>query len=98
MPPRVRQIGPYPEVGLAQAREARGAAKAVLRSGRDPMLEKKARRAAAHDAAGTFEAIARDWHARQAPTWTTRHAADVLGSVDVHREAMMAAARLMVAA
>ena len=79
---KLLSFGPYPEVGLAQAREARGAAKALLRTGRDPMLEKKARRAAAHDAAGTFEAIARDWHARQAPTWTERHAADVLESLE----------------
>ncbi len=27
----------------------------------------------------SFEAIAREWHARQLPTWTERHAADVLG-------------------
>ena len=31
---------------------------------------------------GAFEAIARDWHDRHRPTWTERHAADVLGSLE----------------
>jgi integrase len=79
---KLLSLGPYPEVGLAQAREGRSAAKALLRAGRDPMVEKKAQRAATADAAGSFEAIARDWHARQAPTWTERHSADVLGSLE----------------
>jgi integrase len=79
---KLLSIGPYPEVGLARAREARSAAKALLRAGCDPMVEKKAQRAAAGATAGSFEAIARDWHARQAPTWTARHAADVLESLE----------------
>jgi integrase len=31
--------------------------------------------------ADTFEAVARDWHARNIPNWVTRHAEDVLASL-----------------
>lgn len=79
---KLLSFGPYPAVGLAQAREQRAAAKALLRSGKDPGLEKKLRRAAGSDPTGTFEAIARDWHARNLPTWTERHAKDVLDSLE----------------
>ena len=54
-------LGPYPAVTLARAREERDAAKTLLRAGRDPGVEKKARQAAtAGDAAGGFEAVARE--------------------------------------
>ena len=39
--PRTISFGPYPEVSLAQAREMRDAAKALLREGKDPMATKK---------------------------------------------------------
>lgn len=79
---KLLSFGPYPSVGLAQAREQREAAKALLRAGKDPGLEKKLRRAAGGDASGSFEAIARDWHARKLPTWTERHGKDVLDSLE----------------
>ncbi len=80
---KLLSFGPYPSVSLAGAREQRDAAKTLLRSGKDPSLEKKLRRAAgAGDFAGSFEAIARDWHARNTPTWTERHAQDVLDSLE----------------
>ena len=44
---KLLSFGPYPKVGLAQAREQRDAAKALLRDGKDPSLEKKLRRPAA---------------------------------------------------
>jgi integrase len=50
-----------------------------LRAGRNPGLEKKLRRT---EAADTFEAIARHWHARQLPRWTKTHASDVLESLE----------------
>ena len=79
---KLLSLGPYPEVSLAKARELRDGAKATIRSGRDPSVEKKVRRALGGNPADSFEAIARDWHARHAPTWTERHAADVLDSLE----------------
>ena len=75
-------LGPYPAVGLAEAREKREDAKALLRAGRDPSLERKLARAAGQVAAeNTFEAVAKVWHAKQAPNWTERHTGDVLESL-----------------
>jgi hypothetical protein len=50
--------------------------------GQDPALARlKDRADGAASLANTFEVIARDWHARSKPTWTDRHAEDVLGSL-----------------
>ena len=79
---KLLSLGPYPNVILAKAREMRDAAKATLRSGRDSAVDKKVRRALDGNPTDSFEAITRDWHTRQAPTWTERHAADVLESLE----------------
>lgn len=80
---KLLSIGPYPSVGLAEAREAREAARAHLRAGRDPGQQKAlARAAAAVSAATTFEAVAREWHGLHLARWSARHAADVLGSLE----------------
>lgn len=80
---KLLSLGPYPDVGLAQARVARDDARAVLRGGRDPALERRLRHAAAMaDAANTFEVVARQWHVRNAAGWTGRHAADVLVTLE----------------
>jgi hypothetical protein len=78
---KLLSLGSYPALTLAKAREMRGAAKATLKSGRDPAVEKKIRRAIGGQPTDSFEAIARDWHVRQAQTWNDRHAADVLESL-----------------
>ena len=79
-------IGPYPEIGLAAAREARLAAKALVRAGKDPSAEKRvAARAApatADPAGPTFEEIAREWHDLNKGQWTDTHANDVLRSLE----------------
>lgn len=68
---------------LAAARAGRDTAKAALREGRDPSLDKKLRRAAAgSDATASFEAVARAWHKKSTPFWTERHADDVINSLE----------------
>ena len=81
---KLLSFGPYPQVSLANARDQRDAAKAVLRDGKDPALQKRIRKAIGGDVAHTFEAIARGWHARSLPTWTERHAKDVLDSLEAY--------------
>ena len=81
---KLLSFGPYPKVGLADARYQRDAAKALLREGKDPSLQKRIRKAIGGDVAHTFEAIARGWHARSLPTWTERHAKDVLESLEAY--------------
>jgi integrase len=76
-------LGAYPEISLARARELRAAAKATLRAGGDPMAERLARRAQTHGAAAaTVDALAREWHRKQAPRWSPRHAAAVLDRLE----------------
>jgi integrase len=77
-------IGPYPDVTLAQAREARDDARRLVREGRDPSLEKRLRRTSRVEASSiTFEAVARAWHEQLKDTWAPRHAWDVLNSLEV---------------
>lgn len=60
-------FGVYPEVSLAEARRRREAARALLREGRDPVVEKQAEKAArAVAAANTFAAIADELLAKNA--------------------------------
>lgn len=76
-------IGPYPGIGIADARRARDDAKALLRDGRDPGTAKKqARLANGRASADTFEVIAREWHDLNKSSWTATHAADVIGSLE----------------
>ncbi|WP_298281177.1 phage integrase central domain-containing protein [Acidocella sp.] len=76
-------LGPYPEIPLGQARELRDEAKAQLRGGKDPSAQRKLDRVKTATAtATTFEGVARDWHALLRPTWTERHADDVIKSLE----------------
>ncbi|MCJ8005745.1 integrase arm-type DNA-binding domain-containing protein [Staphylococcus aureus] len=59
---KVLALGLYPDVSLANARDARDDARRLLRGGVDPGEQKKAAATAAVvDAASSFEAIAREW-------------------------------------
>ena len=81
---KLLSFGKYPDLSLADARRERDAAKAHLRAGRDPGLERKKEKAAdAAAAAGTtFEVAAREWHSQQIPTWSPKHADDVIESLE----------------
>ena len=79
---KLLSLGPYPGVSLIDARAKREEAKAKLREGKDPSVEKRLVRAVGTLAAqNDFKSVAVAWHAKQAPTWTVRHAADVLDSL-----------------
>ena len=54
-----------------EARELRDGHRASLRRGIDPSVERRlARTLTAAQQVQSFEAVAREWHARQFPTWT----------------------------
>ena len=61
-------FGPYPKGSIGNARDQRDAARAMLREGRYPGLQKMIRRALNSDLANTFDVIARDWHRRNQPS------------------------------
>lgn len=72
-------LGGYPDVGLKAAREKRDEVRKLLAGGIDPGEQRKASKAARADAVGnSFEAVAREWFAKQAPGWAATHADKIL--------------------
>ncbi|WP_261535566.1 tyrosine-type recombinase/integrase [Burkholderia multivorans] len=77
-------LGMYPEVSLSDARRRRDDAREKLAAGIDPSDAKKAeKRAARLSAENSFEAVAREWHAKYAPIWSESHANRVLRRLEV---------------
>jgi len=78
-------LGQLDLVSLREAREARNERKKLLAKGLDPgTVRKQSRRDAAHRAANSFEAVAREWYAKQAQVWVPHHAADVLRRLEAN--------------
>lgn len=72
-------IGVYPEVSLSEAREKREKARKLLAENIDPSEAKKEnKRQNILKNENTFEAIAREWHENQKPSWTPKHAHNVM--------------------
>jgi integrase len=72
-------LGVYPEVSLAAARKKRDEAREKLAADIDPGESKKAeKRTQRLNAENSFEAIAREWHAKYAPTWSEGHSERIL--------------------
>lgn len=71
-------LGTYPEVSLKEARDARDDARADLRKGIDPALARKQEKADQAADQDTFEKLAREWHERFSPGWSTSHAETTL--------------------
>lgn len=72
-------FGTFPDVSIREARDARDDARKLLAAGNDPSEQRKAeKREAAGRAVNSFEAVAREWYAKQAHTWVSSHASDVL--------------------
>ena len=72
-------LGPYPKVGLAEARARWSAARELD----DPSAVKRAEKQAADSSTPTFLAVAKEWHARQTPGWTRKHASQVWRSLEI---------------
>lgn len=80
---KLLSLGPYPDISLLAARSARDDAKATLRTGRDPSINKKLQKLAGiTGAANSFEAVAREWYELNKPQWVERHASDVISSLE----------------
>lgn len=77
-------LGVFPDVGLADARERRDAARKLVAAGVDPAAARKEdRRAAIINASNTFEVVAREWHEKQEEKWTPKHATNVMRRLEV---------------
>lgn len=75
-------LGVYPGIGLKQARELASEARAALKAGEDPALQRKdAKAKAKHESANTLEAVALDWIKHQASRWSAHHSDRIKGSL-----------------
>lgn len=72
-------FGPYPEVSLAEARAKKDEDRKHIVNGIDPGAVRKAMKQAETAETETFEVIAREWHTKFTPTWTTGHAGTIMG-------------------
>lgn len=76
-------LGSYPDVSLKSARLARDAAKLQKSEGTDPIQARKLSKLKASRSSGdTFKAIALEWFGKQAPQWSTSHAARMLRQLE----------------
>jgi Arm domain-containing DNA-binding protein/integrase-like protein len=72
-------LGAFPEITLAAARDAREEAKKQLTNHIDPgILKNSIKRSQKEAAANSFEALAREWHAKFTPKWTKDHGERIL--------------------
>ena len=75
---KVMALGSYPDVSLAQARDAMGTARKLLATGSDPMAQRKAGKLAKLSAAeNSFQTVALLWWAQWRSAKSPRHADDV---------------------
>lgn len=71
-------VGEYPAMGVQQAREARDAARRLVKEGIHPAQHRRASRlVAATEAANTFEAVAREWIEQNRAHWSAYYARQV---------------------
>jgi len=72
-------LGVYPDVSLKDARQRRDDARKLLANDIDPAENRKAAKAAKVERAGnSFEVIAREWYAKNAPNWAENHGKRIL--------------------
>lgn len=72
---KLMALGAYPDISLAQARQAADAARKLLATGIDPMDQRKADKIKQHQAVeNTFREVAKRWWAHWSPARSARHA------------------------
>lgn len=70
-------LGTYPEISLQQARERANDTRKQVALGVDPSENRKAVKATQSDS-NTFEVVAREWFAKNAPTWAPKHSEKII--------------------
>ena len=77
-------LGTYPQTSLAEARQKRDQASAVIANGGDPGDTKKAQKAAGSLETETFEIVAREWYAKFSPSWAASHANKIIRRLELY--------------
>ena len=78
-------LGVYPDVGLADARDRREAARKLVAAGVDPAEQRKAVKVAQVESTeNTFEAIAREWFGSFSKHWVTGHSEKIIRRLELN--------------
>ncbi|MDA8418083.1 MAG: integrase arm-type DNA-binding domain-containing protein [Desulfobacteraceae bacterium] len=77
-------IGAYPQTSLAEARQKRDQASALMANGVDPSDTKKAQKSTGTQETETFEIIAREWYAKFAPSWAASHGNKIIRRLELY--------------
>lgn len=78
-------LGVYPEIGLKEARQRRDDNRKIMGASLDPSDERKAgKRQRKVASENSFEAVTREWYAKQLHTWVPKHADDVLRRFEIN--------------
>lgn len=78
-------LGVYPTVSLKLARDKREAARKLLDAGVNPSLHRQQQKETKSElAANTFEAVAREWLAKNAERWVAAHGGRIKGRLEAH--------------
>ena len=75
-------LGVYGDVSLKAAREARDQARELLKAGKDPSAERKAAKVVKRSTLD-FEAVAREYAAKQKNRWTEKHHANFVRRLEL---------------
>jgi integrase len=82
---KLLSLGTFPDTSLADARERRDGARKLVAAGQDPSAQRKAKKKEARSKEeNSFEAVAREWYAKQANVWVAHHASDVLRRLETN--------------
>lgn len=82
---RLLAFGTYPAVKLKEARRRCDHAHAQLRDGIDPSAARRAEKTARIDReSGSFELVAREWHAKQSERWEDRGGQRILRRLEIY--------------
>jgi integrase len=78
-------LGKYPEIGLKDARERRDEARRLLANDVDPSENRRQQNAAKAERAGnSLEAVAREWIAKNTPTWAASHTSKIVRRLEMY--------------
>ncbi|MBA3013563.1 MAG: tyrosine-type recombinase/integrase [Proteobacteria bacterium] len=81
---KLLSLGAYPQTSLADARQKRDQASALMANGVDPNDTKKAQKAASTQETETFEVVAREWYAKFSPSWAASHSNKIIRRLELY--------------
>lgn len=80
---QIISLGEYPAISLAAARKLRDEARELVKSGKHPARERKARKLQqAYEGAITFEKIAREWHRSKSISLNAKYSKQTLSRME----------------